>query len=159
MIARIQNRKSGFGLMEVLAAAVVLGFLIVGLTQLQKGNREAVLRIRARDVAQTIATDVIDSLKRLGFNSISITQEPIQNEIEKTFEGAVGHSKILYRVNINITENQDDIRKSEEQTALTRANSSSSNELAYDFARIVDVSVEWEFKNSTQSIQISEVIK
>ncbi|MCL2102118.1 MAG: hypothetical protein FWH22_10455 [Fibromonadales bacterium] len=154
----IQNlNKKGFGIIEVLAASVVLGFLIVGLTQLQKGNREAVLRIRARDAAQLVATDVIDSLKRLGLSSVEIT--PTEFEKERVFEGSGGSitSTVKYLVKVEVSRGEDDIYENTEQTSFTR--NFNEDLLKYDYAKRVDISVEWEFKKSTQSIQISEVIK
>lgn len=148
------KNKHGFGLIEVLAAAVVLGFLIVGLTQLQKGNREAVLRVRARDGAQVAATEVIDSLRRIGLSSIEVGV-PIRLTKKRTFEGAVGQSEIEYTISVHVS--NDAAHKSEEQTELTRA--ATSDELAYDYAKRLDVFVEWPFKQSTQGIQVSEVIK
>ena len=38
--------KRGFGIVEVLIAAAVLGFLYTALLNLQSGNRDALLRIR-----------------------------------------------------------------------------------------------------------------
>lgn len=151
--------KKGFGIIEVLVAAVVLGFLIVGLNELQKGNRESVIRIRARDVAQNIAAEVIDSLRRAGLNTVETINDPLEKE--RIFKGAgVGDVPIKYYITVEVEE--DEIYKSNEHTALTRAtvsNPSVSDRLAYDFAKKLNVNVEWEFKKSTQSIQVSEVIK
>ena len=158
--------KKGIGILEVLIAALVLGFLIVGLTGLQKGNRESVLRIRARDVAQVVATDIIDSLKRTGLNALPpfSSDEPIEIPsftVERFFDGATGKTSIIYSVNIRVR--KDDILTSEEETGFIRAKKkadpATANELAYDFAKKIDVTVEWDFKKSPQSIQMSEVIK
>ncbi|MDR3001944.1 MAG: hypothetical protein LBU89_11855 [Fibromonadaceae bacterium] len=137
-------------------AAVVLGFLAVGLAQLQKGNREAVLRIRARDGAQAVATEVIDSLKRVGLSSVKITaaDSPLDFKKSRTFEGAVGKTTVDYNVRVGIREG----KASADQTGLTREDPDVSN-LEYDYAKNLDVIVEWKFKNSEQSISMSAVIK
>ena len=53
--------KRGFGIVEVLVAAAVLGFLYVAVLNLQSGNRESLLRIRGRDGATEVAQNIIDS--------------------------------------------------------------------------------------------------
>jgi hypothetical protein len=53
-----------------MAAAVVLAFMLIGLSVLQKGNRESIIRVRARDNATIIAQDIIDSLSARGSASI-----------------------------------------------------------------------------------------
>ena len=40
--------KRGFGIVEVLIAAAVLGFLYMAVMNLQGGNRDALLRIRPK---------------------------------------------------------------------------------------------------------------
>ena len=54
-----QNRCRGFGIIEILISIVVLGFLMTALLNLQLGNRDALLRIRARDGAVDVAQDAM----------------------------------------------------------------------------------------------------
>ena len=63
--------KRGFGIVEVLIAAAVLGFLYTALLNLQSGNRDALLRIRGRDGATEVAQSLIDSLGALGVASLT----------------------------------------------------------------------------------------
>ena len=67
----VLGKKSGFGIVEVLIAAAVLGFLYMALLNLQSGNREALLRIRGRDGATEVAQNLIDSLGSLGIARLS----------------------------------------------------------------------------------------
>ena len=57
--------------MEVLVAALVLGILYAAVSNLQKGNRDALLRIRGRDGATEVAQNIIDSLGALGLASFT----------------------------------------------------------------------------------------
>ena len=66
-----QSRKRGFGIMEVMVAALVLGLLYAAICQLQKGNRDALLRIRGRDGATEVAQNVIDDLSSKGLASFA----------------------------------------------------------------------------------------
>jgi type II secretory pathway pseudopilin PulG len=77
--------------MEVLVATAVLGFLLAGLMILQRGNRDSLLRIRARDGANIVAQQAIDSLASLGIASVPATAgTPITFEKVRTWEGTPG---------------------------------------------------------------------
>lgn len=65
------KNKRGIGIIEVIVAALVLGILYAAISNLQKGNREALLRIRGRDGATEVAQNIIDSLSALGLASFS----------------------------------------------------------------------------------------
>jgi len=163
--------KRGFGLIEVLIAAVVLGFLVVGLNILQKGNREAVLRIRARDAAQEVAQDFLDSLSKTGLSAIAngaiINTENPALPVERTVEWrseVAGTSKVVYTITGNVSENIDDSNSSSSLTL----NSNESSQLTFAelkadtthvTAKKVDLTVSWQFKKSTQSINVARVIK
>jgi len=144
--------KKGFGLLEVLLASVVLGFLLVGLNTLQKGNRESILRVRARDTANAIAQDVIDSISALG--SAGVTDGERLGD-ERIFKGDNNiEAKIVYNVKFAV---QDaDEQKTEAKTAYSEA---AGIIVTHQFAKKIDVTVNWEFKNTTQSINVSSVIR
>jgi type II secretory pathway pseudopilin PulG len=156
--------KKGFGILEVLVAAVVLGFMIVGLNALQKGNRESIIRVRARDVANVIAQETIDSLSALGSASVQVVVDPQPIIKTRAFEGKVGNVEMPYEVLVNVTDaleqavnNETDYTK-----ALAAAGSTGGNanlKLERQFAKQVDITVSWKFKNSNQSINMSTVIK
>ena len=63
--------KRGFGIVEALVAAAVLGFMYMAILHLQEGNHDALLRIRGRDGATEVAQNLIDSLGALGVASLS----------------------------------------------------------------------------------------
>jgi len=174
--------KRGFGLIEVLAAAVILGFLLIGLNTLQKGNRESILRVRARDAANVVAQDIIDSLSAIGSASVTVGERKCPNDYDEThdlcrtriFTGTP--SKILnnsmdipvqYRIAVDVkpaNQNQVAEHKTEYQQALATSGPSNSAaadylNLSHQFAKQVEVTVNWKFKNSDQSINVSSVIR
>ena len=67
---KMLKNKSGFGIVEVLVSAVVLGFLLTALLNLQGSNRDTLLRLRGRDGAVEVAQSIIDSLNRSGLTSL-----------------------------------------------------------------------------------------
>jgi len=167
--------RNGFGLLEVMAAAVVLGFLIIGLTRLQIGNRESILRVRARDAANVIAQEVIDSVSSLGSASVKIEKRECKDDDEDTqdlcrsriFKGATGDIPMNYRVMVYITEDQSQkVGNNNEQgyvmtSDYIKATASSGDAIKVErlFAKRVEVTVSWDFRNTTQSINMSTVIR
>jgi len=150
--------KKGFGLIEVLFAAVVLGFLVVGLTRLQLGNREGILRIRARDVANTIAQDVMDSISTMGL-AAKIESKKLEPRIRKFSSDVAGNTEMEYDVEFEVknvvnTEATEAIA----ETELTKS-AGASISLNHEVARQIDVTVSWIFKKTPQSISVSSVIR
>jgi len=150
--------KKGFGLMEVLVAAVVLGFMILGLNTLQKGNREALLRVRARDAASFVAQHVLDSLGSVGINSIVAEQKDKCNnqklvycapEYKYNFEGNKGDIKtdIKYRVEVALLDSSKQTYETKFETKTTT------------YAKNLEATVSWDHKKSTQSIKIAKVVR
>ena len=50
MMKFLKNKK-GFGIVEILVAAAVLGFMYMAILNMHGGNHDALLRIRGRDGA------------------------------------------------------------------------------------------------------------
>jgi prepilin-type N-terminal cleavage/methylation domain-containing protein len=154
--------KKGFGLLEVLLAAVVLGFLMVGLNKLQMANREAILRVRARDAANFIAQQVLDSIGSLGINSIQKKVDCggnlvyCKDKYTYNFENtSIGISTpIDYKVEVELLSNT---QSSEERTNLTKADNTIPTTNTY--AKNLQATVEWEFKKTKQSIQMAKVVR
>lgn len=161
------HRKAGFGIVEVLISAVILGFLLIALLNLQGGNRDSLLRVRARDGAVVVAQEVIDSLSALGLASLSDAALAVDPNIdandanllhipnyERTWKGqpgVVSHDvKVEYKVQVQVSE--DDDYKAKEESAYN-----SGEEHVY--AKRLDVTVSWNFKGSTQSINMSGVVR
>jgi len=149
--------KKGFGLLEVMAAAVVLGFLIVGLNLLQKGNREAVLRIRTRDAAQIIAQNFIDNLSQQGISSVGITDDAGKDTtVLYKWEGnnstIVDERTYTIKYKIKVVE---DLNSTERSNYTKNA----GTDTTHSTAKKVELEVSWPFKNSTQHINVSRVIK
>jgi prepilin-type N-terminal cleavage/methylation domain-containing protein len=138
--------KRGFGLLEVLVAAVVLAFLLVGLNTMQKGNREAVLRIRSRDAAQIIAQDFLDSLSRLGLSSI-VGDEIIEGRVYEWKGQNNMTASLEYTIDAKITETN------------TVTEQSNLENLTHTTSKKIDLTVSWPFKKSTQSISMSRIVK
>jgi len=155
--------KKGFGILEVMIAAVVLGFLIIGLNRLQMGNREAILRVKARDAANIIAQRVLDSLGSVGINSIQrdsncrVTNPDTifvycEPKYTYNYEGNSGNikTKIDYNVEVELLSSQE-----QKVTESTYYQSSTST----TYAKNLKATVEWDFKKSKQSIQMAKVVR
>jgi prepilin-type N-terminal cleavage/methylation domain-containing protein len=148
-----QNRCRGFGIIEILISIVVLGFLMTALLNLQLGNRDALLRIRARDGAVDVAQDAIDSLSILGVSALSKTALPSQKiSFSKTrsWQRTGGFPiKVNYNVEINVSD--DATYASEEKSYY--------GSMDHTYAKRLDVKVSWPFKGTTHSINYSGVIR
>jgi len=152
--------------MEVLIAAVVLGFLVIGLNKLQLGNREGVLRVRARDAANTIAQDIINSYSARGSASLTDEDRKCDKENNKdldlcrTFDGEAGPITVSYRVIVEVDKVVDANKSVDNQTGYMKA-LGTNNKLSvkHQMAKQIDVTVKWKFKDSDQSINVSSLIK
>ena len=160
-----QSRKRGFGIMEVMVAALVLGLLYAAICQLQKGNRDALLRIRGRDGATEVAQNVIDDLSSKGlasFADMNLTEngdgtyslEP--QTIVREWKGQPG--TVPYTISIDYTVNVK-VSGDDEDKANTGSLLLGANSVSHIYAKRVDVTVSWLYKGSTQSISVSGVIR
>ena len=143
---KIFGNLSGFGIVEVLISAVVLGFLYLALLHMQVGNCESLLRIRGRDGAVEVAQNIIDSLKTVGVASIaSFTKDDIVKSWDR---GPGGKSSLTYRADVTVG-------------AVSESASSVSNyeTVSHVYAKQVDVKVSWNFKGSEQSVNVSSVVR
>jgi prepilin-type N-terminal cleavage/methylation domain-containing protein len=152
IMSKIRFSKKGFGIMEVLVAIAVLGFLLLALIHMQYGNRNSLLRIRARDGANTVAQATIDSLASIGLASVP-SDTTITLQRTRTWDGTPGFFRhtmsITYDISVKI---------------LDSATYQSSEVSAYDslkhiYAKNLDVTVSWKFHSSTQSINVAGVIQ
>jgi type II secretory pathway pseudopilin PulG len=178
--------KRGFGIVEVMVAAVVLGFLYMAVMNLQAGNHDALLRIRGRDGATEVAQNIIDSLGALGIASLSTENNDklIQvhdNATDETYwtlatsKGKPDTIKVnrKWRGQPGIIENTmavdyDVVVKVSPDTAYMAKTTSKYLEMDNDtirhvYAKRLDVKVLWCFKCSNsepnQSITVSGVVK
>ncbi len=160
--------KKGFGLLEVLVAAIVLGFLVMALNRLQLGNREAILRIRTRDAANIIAQHVLDSLGALGVNALPNEEKIIDDNPDDpeggrkyAFGGKDDKSEMKYYVTVEYKplsnpDNPDNfIDANTHENEGTNLVSASSQY----FARNIQATVKWKFKDTYQSIKMSKVVR
>lgn len=143
--------KKGIGIMEVLVAIAVLGFLYLAVNNLQSGNRETLLRIRGRDGAVEVAQQVIDSLSRVGLTSLQDTVKI--EDIPRTWRGQPG------LISHDMTVLYDAVIAVSPDSAFTATDSSEYDKVSHVYAKRIDVTVSWPFKSSTQSIQISRIIR
>jgi hypothetical protein len=154
---KLLKNKKGFGITEVLISALVLGFLYLALLHMQVGNREALLRIRGRDGAIEVAQQVLDSLNRIGIESIpsaptsttSFELEKIYRSWERGTKVGGGKSTIEYTPTVTVSPTNDYLATSE----------SNYETVSHVYAKQVNVQVSWQFKGSTQSINVSSVIR
>ena len=172
-------RKGGFGIVEVLVAAFVLGILYTAVSNLQAGNRESLLRIRGRDGATEVAQNIIDSLGALGLASFSDENlladgslakkdeegNLVKNEIQvvRTWKGQPGLVQntmtVTYTVDVKVTPDGDYVAKSGSYLLGTDCVETTSNCATHVYAKRLDVKVSWPFKSSIQSINVSGVIR
>lgn len=145
--------KKGFGIMEILVSIVVLGFLMMALLNLQLGNREVFLRIRARDGAVNVAQNAIDSLSLMGAAALSkhaIDSQVIEFEKSRSWPRTVGFPmEVVYSVRIEV---------SDDSTYLA-TETSAYQSLNHTYAKRLDVTVSWPYKTSVQSINYSGVVR
>ena len=154
---KVLKNKKGFGITEVLISALVLGFLYLALLHMQVGNREALLRIRSRDGAIEVAQQVLDSLNRIGLESIqsnsdattSFELRKISRSWERGSKVGGGKSTIEYTPTVTVSPTKDYLATSE----------SKYDTVSHVYAKQVNVQVSWKFKGSTQSINVSSVIR
>ena len=171
------HSKRGIGIMEIIVAAMVLGILYVAVSNLQKGNREALMRIRGRDGAITAAQNIIDNLGAMGLASFSddkllkddesgklyVTDFPPVGtkvndttlQVTRTWLGLPGiiqdTIKVDYFAVVSIT--PDSIYDAR-TTSFYRPDT-----ISHVFAKSLDVKVGWFFKGAEQSITVSGVIR
>ena len=163
----VPRTKRGFGIVEVLVAAAVLGFLYMAVLNLQGSNRDALLRIRGRDGATEVAQNIIDSLGALGIASLSDAKLPktpggatdykiVLPPISRSWEGQPGAIKntmtVVYNAEVTVSPDADYMAKTSSMMLGT-------DSIAHVYAKRLDVKVSWQFKNSTQSITVSGVIR
>lgn len=155
-LKQIFMRKNGFGIAEVLVSAAVLGFMVVALNKLQNGNHDSFLRIRGRDGAVEVAQQVLDSLKALGVSSVPSKSNPEQDTsfslgtVSRQWErGLGGHATVVYSPTVTVSPTK----------SYTAENVTSYETVKHIFAKQVNVKVEWNFKGSTQSIDVSGVVR
>lgn len=153
-MAKLLKNKKGFGIVEILVAAAVLGFMYMAVLNLQGGNHDALLRIRGRDGAIEVAQQVLDSLKSVGIASIpskALTDTTFDvQDIERKWARSLGDSAtVTYssQVTVSATEN------------YTSRSESNYETVSHVYAKQVKVKVSWNFKGSTQSIEVSSVIR
>lgn len=164
-----QSRKRGFGIMEVMVAALVLGLLYAAVCQLQKGNRESLLRIRGRDGATEVAQNIIDELSARGvayFTDDNMTPcgenclAMAVPSVTRTWKGQPGIGSydisITYDISIRVSSDTEDKYRAQESTLLSK---NTAESLSHVYAKRLDVTVSWPYKGSTQSITVSGVIR
>ncbi len=149
----ILARKGGFGIMEVLVAIAVLGFLYIAVNNLQSGNRDTLLRIRGRDGAVEVAEQVIDSLSRVGISSLSSYDTISIPEISRTWKGQPG--MVQHDMTVNYSAQ---VILSPDSTFKAKS-ASAYDTVSHVFAKRLDVTVSWQFKSSTQSVSVSRIVR
>ena len=173
---KLLKNKKGFGIMEVLVAALVLGILYTAVLNLQTGNRETLIRIRGRDGAIEVAQQVIDEMNRMGIASIpDASNHPADlgsvdeatgnytfkwddftnSPISRSWARGVGGNDESNKSTINYTSTVT-VSPTSDYTATSESNLET---VSHVYAKQVNVEVSWQFKGSTQSINMSTVIR
>ncbi len=156
--------KRGFGIVEVLVAAAVLGFLYMAVLNLQGSNHDSLLRIRGRDGATEVAQNIIDSLGAFGLANLSdskltagadgsVDYKIVLDPIVRTWEaqpGAVSNTiTVVYNAEVTVSPDADYMASAGSLLDTAR----------HVYAKRLDVKVSWQFKNTTQSITVSGVVR
>lgn len=157
-----KSARRGFGIVEVMVSIVVLGFMYVALSKLQLGNHDAFLRIRGRDGAVEVAQQVMDYLKTVGVAAIpsdqnSITTIPGDGSVlagikpysRSWARGLGGDVTVTYTPTVTVQPTKD----------YEATNASSYETVTHIYAKQVNVKIDWAFKGTTQSINVSGVIR
>ena len=158
----VRRRKAGFGIIEILISAAVLGFMIVALNMLQTGNRDMILRIRTRDGAVAVSQEVLDSLSSVGAASLQQPDDGSKIVLHKTrvWEGqpdAYSHRMTVdYTVRIGILDDED---YKEEDASKRGSNASLYHTAQHVYAKKVDIEVEWAYKGTPYSINLSAILR
>ena len=153
-MVKLWKNKKGFGIVEILVAAAVLGFMYMAILNLQGGNHDALLRIRGRDGAVEVAQQVLDSLKSVGVEAIpskalTDTSFNVQN-IDRKWARSLGDSAtVTYTPTVTVSATQH----------YTSEGTTQYENVSHVYAKQVKVKVSWNFKGSTQSIEVSSVIR
>lgn len=147
--------KKGFGIIEILIAIAVLGFLYIALNILQKSNRESVIRIRTRDGAIAVTQEIIDSLSSVGVNSLQMPETEDKIILYKTREwkGTPGFLEHTMTVNYKVYLSYSN------DTAYQVISPSLYASNTHTFAKKIDIEVEWLYNNTPQSITNSTIIR
>lgn len=140
--------------MEVMVSIVVLGFLYAALNKLQLGNHESFLRIRGRDGAVEVAQEVLDNLKTQGAAALpssattvtTYTLDPITRSWKR---GLGGNATVSYTPTITVMPTGN----------YTAESKSGFETIQHIYAKQVNVKISWDFKGSTQSVNVSGVIR
>lgn len=153
-MTNLLKNKKGFGIVEILVAAAVLGFMYMAILNMQGGNHDALLRIRGRDGAVDVAQQVLDSLKAIGIASIpskvnSDTTFEIDAINRKWARGLGDSATVTYHPEVTVSATQN----------YTSRDSSQFETIHHIYAKQVKVKVSWNFKGSTQSIEVSSIIR
>jgi len=146
--------KRGFGIMEALIASLVLGLLYLALLHMQKGNREMVLRLRARDGAVEVAQQVIDNLNTVGVASIPCNAKGdytyAGDAITKQWDNGTGTASTV-KYTTSITVKQCDMYKAQAESTY--------DTLSRVYAKQVEITVNWPFKGVQQSISVAGTVR
>ena len=154
-VLRPRNSKAGIGIAEILVAAAVLGFLLVALSNLQMSNYESVIRTRSRDGAVEVSQEVLDSLSALGVASLhgdgstNVITLVKRKEWKMTPGMIETTSKMDYTVRVTISPDEEYQNREVSKFDTTR----------HVYARRLDVNVEWMFKGTPFSINVTGVVR
>jgi len=147
-------KQKGFRIAGILVAVAVLGFMITATLKLQDGNHDVLLRIRGRDGAVEVAQQVLDSLKSMGVASIPSSENSdttfVVPNIERKWARLTGDSAaVTYTPQVTV----------EPTASRTAQNVSQFETIRHVYTKQVKVKVSWLFKGTTQSIEVSSVIR
>jgi hypothetical protein len=119
---------------------------------LQKGNRESILRVRARDAANFIAQHVLDSISAAGVKSLEKKCPLVleDNDYKYIFEGKnTGKVATKYEVKVSCISGTD--KSSEDKSDF--------QDVSTVISQSVEAEVSWLHKQSRQSVRMAKVVR
>ena len=152
-MAKLFKHRKSFCIVASLVVVTVIG-LYMAIQDFRGENRDVLLRIRGRDGAVEVAQQVLDSLKSIGIESI-----PSKALDDTTFDVHTIDRKWARGLHDSAT-----VTYSSQVTVAATSNNMSQTQVPFEtashvYAKQVTVTVFWNFKGSTQSIEVSSVIR
>lgn len=147
--AVMKRTRGGFGLLEVVASMIILALMSTAIMYLQYGNRQAALRIQARNEANEVAQNILDSLSALSLAQVIPFTRPIDGNMRNLATGTMTRRRYI----VTVTTPQD-------QTAgdLVTVGSASYGGAVVTGKQVL-VDVEFDMGGTKHHINLSGVVK
>ena len=86
--AALRGSEAGFGLVEIMAATVILMVVVVSMTNLLLDSLNAALVAKQREAAASIASNIVENARALGQSGLTVTKPPLPTSQPKQVPAA-----------------------------------------------------------------------